>query len=240
MVGIYKTIISLILWPIWFVFFIPSLFLLYILVFIIPPKYFYLIIRPICWIYCLLAGQLLLRENKPPPIQDQPYLYLFNHVSMFDQFMVGAFISHYLTAIGAEEIFKYPVWGQLIKRYGAIPIKRKRLKSALKSLEIVENAMKNGTSFIIAPEGTRTTTGQMGIFKKGPFHLAKNTGITIVPVALIGAFQAKNKDDWRLMPGVIKTRFGKPIKKDEYKSLSVEEVRDLTKTRIQRLIEGDN
>ena len=107
MVGIYKTIISLILWPIWFVFFIPSLFLLYILVFIIPPKYFYLIIRPICWIYCLLAGQLLLRENKPPPLQDQPYLYLFNHVSMFDQFMVGAFISHYLTAIGAAEIFKY-------------------------------------------------------------------------------------------------------------------------------------
>lgn len=240
MVGIYKTIISLILWPIWFIFFIPSLFLLYILVFIIPSKYFYLIIRPICWIYCLLAGQLLLRENKPPPLQDQPYLYLFNHVSMFDQFMVGAFISHYITAIGAEEIFKYPVWGQLIKRYGAIPIKRKRLKSALKSLELVENAMKGGTSFIIAPEGTRTTTGQMGIFKKGPFHLAKNTGITIVPVALIGAFQAKNKDDWRLMPGLIKTRFGKPIKEDEYKSLSVEGVRDLTKTRIQRLIEGDN
>ena len=240
MVGIYKTITSLILWPIWFIFFIPSLFLLYILVFIIPPKYFYLIIRPICWIYCLLGGQLLLRENKPPPLKNQPYLYLFNHVSMFDQFMVGAFISHYITAIGAEEIFKYPVWGQLIKRYGAIPIKRKRLKSALKSLELVESAIKSGTSFIIAPEGTRTTTGQMGIFKKGPFHLAKNTGITIVPVALIGAYNAKKKDDWRLKPGVIKTRFGEPIKKDEYQSLSVEGIRDLTKTRIQRLIEGDN
>ena len=49
-------------------------------------------------------------------------------------------------------------------------------------------AMNNGTSFIIAPEGTRTTTGEMGVFKKGPFHLAKNTGITIVPVALLGAY----------------------------------------------------
>ena len=63
---------------------------------------------------------------------------------MFDQFMVGAFVPHYITAIGAEEIFKYPVWGQLIKKYGAIPIKRKMLKSALKSLNLVEDAIKKG------------------------------------------------------------------------------------------------
>ena len=88
MIGIYKTIISLIIWPIWFTFFVPSLFLLYALVFIIPPKYFYLIVRPVCWIYCLLAGQVLIIKNKPPPLQGQPYLYLFNHLSMFDQFMV--------------------------------------------------------------------------------------------------------------------------------------------------------
>ena len=75
--------------------------------------------RPICWIYCLLAGQILIKENQAPPPENGPYLYLFNHVSMFDQFMVGAFVPHYITAIGAEEIFKYPVWGQLIKKYGA-------------------------------------------------------------------------------------------------------------------------
>ena len=37
----------------------------------------------------------------------------------------------------------------------------------------------------------------LGVFKKGPFHIAKNTGITIVPIALIGAFEAKRKDDWK-------------------------------------------
>ena len=240
MIGIFKTLISLVLWPIWFMFFVPSLFILFILIFIVPRKYYYFVVRPICFIYCFLAGQILIRENQSPPIEGQPYLYLFNHVSMFDQFMVGAFVPHYITAIGAEEIFKYPVWGQLIKRYGAIPIKRKRLKSALKSLGLVEDAIKKGISFIIAPEGTRTLNGKLGIFKKGPFHIAKNTGITIVPIALIGAFEAKRKDDWKLMPGIITTRFGKPIKKDEYQDLSVEEIRDLTKMRIQKLIKGDN
>ena len=158
---------------------------------------------------------------------------------MFDQFMVGAFVHHYITAIGAEEIFKYPIWGQLIKKYGAIPIKRKMLKSALKSLNHVEDAIKKGTSFIIAPEGTRTLDGELGVFKKGPFHIAKNTGITIVPIALIGGFEAKRKDDWKLLPGIITTRFGNPIKKEEYENLSIEEIRDLTKTRIQNLIKGE-
>ena len=238
MIGIFKTLISLLLWPIWFLFFVPSLFILFLLIYIIPKQYYYFIVRPVCWIYCFLAGQILTRENQPPPFEGQPYLYLFNHVSMFDQFMVGAFVPHYITAIGAEEIFKYPVWGQLIKKYGAIPIKRKMLKSALKSLNLVEDAIKKGTSFIIAPEGTRTLDGKLGAFKKGPFHIAKNTGITIVPIALIGAFEAKRKDDWKLMPGIITTRFGNPIRKEEYQDLSIEEIRDLTKIRIEKLIKG--
>ena len=239
MIGIYKTLISIVLWPIWFLFFIPSLPFLYILIFIIPAKHYHIVVRPVCWIYCFLAGQILIKENFPPPLNQQPYLYLFNHVSMFDQFMIGAFIPHYITAIAAEEVFKYPVWGRLIKRYGAVPIKRKKLKSAIKSLELVEDSIKRGVSFIIAPEGTRTLNGDMGTFKKGPFHLAKKTGATIVPIALIGAFDAKKKSDWRLMPGFISTRFGKPIKKSEYEDLSVEQIRDLTKTKIQKLISGD-
>ena len=80
----------------------------------------------------------------------------------------------------------------------------------------------------------------MGVFKKGAFHIAKNTGITIVPIALIGAFEAKRKNDWKLMPGIITTRFGKPIAKEEYENLSIEEIRDLTKTRIQKLIKGED
>ena len=156
MIGIFKILISLLLWPIWFSFFVPSLFILFLLVYIIPQQHYHFIARPVCWIYCFLAGQILTRENHPPSLEGQPYLYLFNHVSMFDQFMVGAFVPHYITAIGAEEIFKYPIWGQLIKKYGAIPIKRKMLKSALKSLNHVEDSIKKVTSFIIAPERTRT------------------------------------------------------------------------------------
>ena len=40
---------------------------------------------------------------------------MFNHVSMFDQFMIGAYVTHYVTAVAAIEIFKYPIFGFLIK-----------------------------------------------------------------------------------------------------------------------------
>ena len=80
----------------------------------------------------LFAGQWLIKENGPPDPDGQPYLYLFNHVSMFDQFMIGAYVPHYITAIGATEIFQYPIWGRVIKRYGGIPIQRRKLKESNK------------------------------------------------------------------------------------------------------------
>ena len=91
-------------------------------------------------------------------------------------------------------------------------IVRQKIKKALVSLKVAEETIKQGTSFLISPEGTRTLTGEIGPFKKGPFHLAKNTNATIVPIALRGGFRAKRKNDWRLQPGVLTVIFGDPIR----------------------------
>ena len=107
---------------------------------------------------------------------------------------------------------------------------------AINALNKAEKEINKGISIIIAPEGTRTTTGEIGDFKKGPFHLASNTGATIIPIGLIGAFEAKKKTDWRLKPGVLITRFGKPIHKKEYEGLSINEMRDMVKEKIIELI----
>ena len=82
-VGMYKTIISLLIWPLWYFLFVPSLILLFIPIILLPRKKLYLIVRPVCWIWCLLAGQWLKKENNPPPIKGQPYLYLFRSLESF-------------------------------------------------------------------------------------------------------------------------------------------------------------
>jgi 1-acyl-sn-glycerol-3-phosphate acyltransferase len=234
-----KGLLSLILWPLWFTFFAVTMILFFILFIIVPQKYLNYFIRPISWTYCLLAGQWLCKENGPPSPDGQPYLYMFNHESMFDQFMVAAFIPHYVTAVGAIEQFRYPIWGYIMRTYGVIPIIRQNVKKAINSLSKAEEALNNGVSFLISPEGTRTLTGELNSFKKGPFHLAKNTGTTIIPVGIIGAYKAKQKNDWRLTPGKLITRFGQPIKQKEFENLSVEEIRDLVFDRIQHLIKPE-
>ena len=233
-----KTFYSIIIWPVWYAFFVPSLFFLLFVIMIFPRQYFFYIIRPICWVYCFLAGQWLRKENEPPSKHNGPYLYMFNHVSMFDQFMIGAYIPHYITAVAAIEVFKYPIWGYIIKKYGVIPIVRQKIRKAIGSLKLAEEAIKKGTSFLISPEGTRTITGEIGPFKKGPFHLAKNTKVTIVPIGLIGGFKAKKKNDWRISPGVLTVVFGKPIESNEYQDLNINELRDLVLNKIITLKEN--
>ena len=232
-----KTIISIFLWPLWFLYFSVTILILFALFYVIPQKYLYLFIRPFCWSWCFFAGQWLVKIGNVPSKKNQPYLYMFNHSSMFDQFMIGAFLPHYITAVAAIEVFKYPVFGLLMKKYGIIPIVRKNIKKALKSLSKAESALNKEISFLISPEGTRSLNGELGEFKKGPFHLSKNTGATIIPVGLIGAFNAKKKSDWRLTPGKLIIKFGDPISSNQFKSMTVEELRDLVKLKIKNLID---
>ena len=232
----YKTIISLVIWPFWFLYTVTVLFFIFSLLFLIPQKYFFLVLRPFCWLWCLFGGQYLKKENAPPLYSNKPYIYMFNHTSMFDQFMIGAYVNHYISAVAAVEIFKYPFWGYVCKKYGIIPIMRTKIRQALNSLSIAQDKILSGVSILIAPEGTRTTTGKMGLFKKGPFHLAKKSGATIIPVGLSGGFKAKKKTDWRLRPGILIIKFGKPITKIEYSKMSIEQLSDLVKSRIEKLI----
>ena len=161
-----KTFFSLLIWPIWYIFFIPSLIILLFLIIIIPKEKLYYFIRPFSWLSCFFCGQWLKKENKLILDDDGPNIYMFNHVSMFDQFMIGAYIPHYITAVAAVEVFRYPIWGFIIKKYGVIPIVRQKIKKAIGSLNLAEEAIREGVSFLISPEGTRTLTGQIGPFKK--------------------------------------------------------------------------
>ena len=201
----------------------------------VPSNKLHKLARVIAWSVIISGGQWLRIRGNVPHKKNGPYLYLFNHQSIFDAFMIVASARHYFTGVGAVEQFSYPVWGFLAKKYGLIPIERKKIYSAIGSLAAVEAALQNGISAMIAPEGTRTLTGELGPFKKGAFHVAKNTGITIIPVALIGAFEAKNKNDWRIKPGVLLIRFGDPITKKDYEDLSIEDLRDLVRSKILEL-----
>ena len=118
------------------------------------------------------------------------------------------------------------------------PIDRSNTKKAIKSLKNVEKEIiDNKTSFLIAPEGTRSKDGSLGEFKKGAFHLAKNTGASIIPIIINGAYEAKNINDWRLRPGTIKVNFSDSVSEDIYKNMSIEELRDYVREIIKEFVD---
>jgi 1-acyl-sn-glycerol-3-phosphate acyltransferase len=233
---VYKTIASLIIWPLASFLFLTFVSFYFLIAILIPPAKLYPMAGMLCRVILFVGGQWLKIEGETPPKEGQPYIYLFNHASMFDGFMIVAAIPHYVTAVGANKQFSWPIWGWIVKRYGVIPIKRKKLKEAIHSLDLAEKAINEGVSFLISPEGTRSLTGELGEFKKGPFHLAKNTGVTIIPVGLSGAFKAKSKPDWRIKPGLLTLTFGKPIAGSDYENQTVEELRDRVQMDIRQLI----
>jgi len=156
----------------------------------------------------LFAGQRIRVRGAFPDTRDGPYLYLFNHCSMLDTLIMIAVIPEFTGALGKAEQFKIPIWGWILRRWGAIPVHRGKLQEAIKSVNEAKEIVRNGRSVLVAPEGTRSEDGNLGPFKKGPFHLARATDVKILPLFIQGSYYAKRKGSWLLRPSRIEVRVG--------------------------------
>lgn len=201
-----------------------TIYLLFLVFF--PSNHLHWLAKILCRVITVACGQWVMVEGQVPPLANGPYLFLFNHASIIDPFPLGVAINHYVTGVMAKEQFRWPLWGLVMRRYGVIPIDRQNRDMAIGSMDQAETAILSGVSAILSPEGTRTLDGQLMPFKKGAFHIAKHTGVTIIPMVISGAFSAKHKGSWLVRPGIIRVRFLEPIKADDYckdtpKSLSL-------------------
>jgi 1-acyl-sn-glycerol-3-phosphate acyltransferase len=165
------------------------------------------------------------------------YLFMSNHVSMFDIPLLGGFVPNYFRGIEADYQHKWPFYGWVMKRYGNITIPRENIHQSITSVRKAGKIIQQGKSIAILPEGHRTLDGKLRNFKKLPFFLAKQAGADLVPIGLSGLFRLKRKGSWIITPNPLKVKFGKPISVKQIKELSVTELRDLTRERIQGLIE---
>jgi len=134
----------------------------------------------------LLDIQLTARgaENVPP---GRAYIYMSNHQSHLDIPMLYATLpSPTIRMLGKKELFQIPLWGRGLRAAEFIEVDRSNHVRAMKSIERAAELVRDGVSIYLAPEGTRSRDGKIGKLKKGGFHLAKETGTPIVPVAIKG------------------------------------------------------
>ncbi|EKE00933.1 MAG: 1-acyl-sn-glycerol-3-phosphate acetyltransferase [uncultured bacterium] len=123
-------------------------------------------------------------EFKP----DRSYVVMSNHLSLYDIPLIFAtFPGASVRMIAKKELYRIPVFGWGIRAGECVSIDRTNHRQAVKDLALAKQKILSGIKMWIAPEGTRSRTGNMGEFKKGGFKLALGAKAIIVPVAIIGS-----------------------------------------------------
>jgi len=144
-------------------------------------------------------------------------IYISNHASYMDIFVQLAKLPDNVRMIYKKEINRVPVLGWAMLCAGFVPLDRKRVREAMKSLDKAASRMRKGLSVVIYPEGTRTTDGTIGEFKRGMFFLADKAKADIIPVTLKGTYEIMPMGSSRVRPGTVEMIIGKPVayKKDK-------------------------
>jgi len=168
-------------------------------------------------------------ENLVP---GQSYVFVANHASMFDAWIVYGWLPVVFKWIMKASIRKIPFVGIACKAAGHIFIQRGASKQALQSLEEAKIRLVNGVSVVIFPEGTRSLDGEVGRFKRGAFQIAFDVHLPVVPLSLTGLYDVLPKGKYLVHPGrKVKMKIGKPIDLSIYaedqQQKAIEDVREL-------------
>lgn len=117
----------------------------------------------------------------------RPAVFLFNHQSQLDVFVLGSLLRKDFTGVAKKSLEKDPFFGPIGWLADVAYIDRSDNTKARAGLEPAVDALRGGKSIAIAPEGTRSPTSRLLPFKKGPFHLAMQAGVPVVPIVMRNA-----------------------------------------------------
>lgn len=149
---------------------------------------------------------------------DRPVISVMNHASGLDPIVVGTcagadFVSRFRVP-GKRELFDNPMTGWLMRALGMFPVDRDILDLAV--VRTMFRVLRAGHGIGIAPEGTRSLTGEVLPFKSGFVKLARKIGAPLFPVGIQGAYEAMPKGALIPRPTKIVVRFGELIDLDRY------------------------
>ena len=203
-------------------FIIGPILLLFTLIY---TKLIYIIVIPWCRFMIFVFGCKIHINGELP--ENESFVIMANHQSFLDVFAIPIALKGKFSAVAASKNFKIPVYKTFLKKLKVVGIDRANLENAIKGITEAEKVLQSGYHIVILPEGTRTMSGKLNSFKKGGFHLARNTKARIIPVIVQGLYDIKPKNRWYIKPGKINIIVEKPIAID---NKTVEELLDETYT----------
>lgn len=140
-----------------------------------------------------------------------PCIFISNHQSNVDTWAVTPALPLATKYVIKESLFRWPILGRTLRRAEYVPIDRRDRIRAIESLRLAGERVREGSPVIVFAEGTRSRDGRLAEFKKGPFYMALQARVPIIPVAISGSFEILRPGEWRVYPGTVQVRFLPPV-----------------------------
>lgn len=157
-----------------------------------------------------------------------------NHQGALDIPIIHLAVPNQYRWVAKKELFKIPFFGWSMFFMGCVPLDRSNAKKAMASLFDAAAKVKNGTSILIFPEGTRNAVGdELLPFKRGLFAIAIKSEVPILPVAIRGARALMPKGTLLIKSGTVTVKIGMPI---ETKGKDEEQLKNKLKEALEFLL----
>jgi putative phosphoserine phosphatase/1-acylglycerol-3-phosphate O-acyltransferase len=158
-----------------------------------------------------LAGIDLRVDGEEHLWSHRPAVFIFNQQSSLDTVLMVKLLRRDLTGVGKRELRTNPIFGPLFGAAGVVFVDRADTASAIEALRPAVEALRQGRSLVIAPEGTRSRTPHPGRFKKGAFRMAMQARAPIVPVVFRNVLDALPRDAFVVRPATVEAVVLPPI-----------------------------
>ena len=188
------------------------------------------------WLALNLAGiryTVVGRENVPA---GRAVVFCANHQSNVDPPVLFEALHRRLHILYKAELRKLPVLGRVFEVGGFVAVQRENRDAAFASIEKAAESIRQGNSFLIFPEGTRSKTDALLPFKKGGLVMALRAKAPIMPVAIMGGRAAMQKGSAFVRPVHVTVRIGEPIETAGMSPSDRDRLIEIVRARIEELI----
>ena len=169
------------------------------------------------------------REKLDPA---RTYIFMSNHVSNIDPPLMLPLIPRRTSVMAKKELFSYPLLGRIMRTGALVPVDRGNRDAGISAVRAATQVVREGLNMTIYIEGHRSFDGKLLAFKKGPFYLAEECGVPIVPVTISGTHHVMPKRRFAIKPGKVDVIFHDPIEPKDFGS------RECLMAKVKRAIDS--
>ncbi len=168
------------------------------------------------WTGIRLAGVRVQTVGLDKIDPSRTYIFMSNHISNLDPPITIPLIPKRTSVMAKKELFGYPILGEVLRIGSLVPVDRGNRDAGIAAVREAVKVINQGLNMTIYIEGKRSYDGRLLPFKKGPFYLAEECDVPIVPITISGTEKVMPKTQFAIRPGVVTVKFHEPIEPKDF------------------------